>query len=269
MVHDKLYDSYLSFKGWTRERDGSHDRAFEMEIAPLHLPRRARIIEVGFGEGRFLDFARDHGFDVTGIEIIPALVDTVRARQHRAIVGSLSDLLHEPESYDLIVAFDLIEHIDSNDLAEFFKNAALLIRPSGKLLLRFPNGDSPFSLSHQNGDVTHRSYLNSSSLRQLAGPAGLRIISARNAARAMPDGLTARVRRRISYGMRLLIELIIGLAYFGQRLPMDANITVILGRPQAEADGAPTARTTGSVPPAQEQRAAHRHKLQSHLLPSP
>jgi len=230
MTHDKLYDSYLSFKGWSREHDRSHDQAFEMEIASLSLPRGARIIEVGFGEGHFLDFAKDHGFDVIGIEIIPILVDTARSRQHKAILGSLSDLRHEAESYDLIVAFDVVEHMDSSDLVRFFEDAASLIRPSGKVLLRFPNGNSPFSLSHQNGDVTHRSYLNSGSLRQLAGPTGLRIISVRNSARAMPDGLTARVRRRISYGVRSLIELIIGFAYFGQRLPMDANITVILGR---------------------------------------
>jgi hypothetical protein len=42
--------------------------------------------------------------------------------------------------------------------------------------LRFPNGDNPFSLFIQNGDVTHQTFVGQSLLRQVAEMAGLDVI---------------------------------------------------------------------------------------------
>jgi 2-polyprenyl-3-methyl-5-hydroxy-6-metoxy-1,4-benzoquinol methylase len=225
---DESYHTYESFKSWSSDPDDSHDRFFSMEVAPLNLAPGARMVEIGFGEGRFLDYAKRAGFEAVGIEIIPSLVERAKARGLNARIGRLTDLIDQAGSFDMVTALDLIEHLATDEIRKFLFDSASLLKKGGFVFLRFPNGSSPFSLALYNGDVTHRSYLNVSSLAQLASPAGLRLVRYGNAARDLPDGLMPRIRRRISYAMRSVIETLFGLAYFGKRIPMDANLVIIL-----------------------------------------
>lgn len=229
-VPDPLYGSYLRFKEWNDTHDKSAHRIFQMELASLDLQAGARVLELGFGEGRFLDFAKDEGYTVTGIEIIPELVAAAEKRGHDVILGGLDVLGKLTDRYDLVVALDVIEHLDRDELKTLFQQCAVLLRPGGSVFLRCPNGSSPFSLGHQNSDLTHRSFLTDGSIRQVAEPFGLRVVAARNPLRHLPDGLMARARRRAVYLLRDLIETAIGYAYFGRRCPLDPNLVVVIKR---------------------------------------
>jgi hypothetical protein len=143
-------------------------------------------------------------------------------------IGQLTDLIDQAGTFDLVAALDLIEHLTTEEIRKFLSDSASMLKKGGFVFLRFPNGSSPFSLELYNGDVTHRSYLNVNSLAQLANPAGLRLVRYGNAARDLPNGLMPRIRRRVSYAMRSVIETVFGLAYFGKRMPMDANLVIIL-----------------------------------------
>ncbi len=103
-----------------------------------------------------------------------------------------------------------------------------LLGPDGRILLRFPNGQSPFSGLYQNGDLTHVSRFTPASLRQLAEPCGLELAGAFNH-RSMPPGLRA-LKRRAAYWVRDMVETVLGLVYFGRRVPLDPNIVVVLRR---------------------------------------
>ena len=37
----------------------------------------------------------------------------------------------------------------------FLRDVMRVLKPGARAVLRFPNGDSPFGLVHQNADVTH------------------------------------------------------------------------------------------------------------------
>lgn len=229
-VPDPLYGSYLRFKEWNDSHDKSAHRVFQKELAPLKLQADARVLELGFGEGRFLDFARDQGYKVTGIEIIPELVAAAEKSGHDVILGGLDVLEKLTDSFDLIVALDVIEHLDRDELNTLFRQCARLLRPGGSVFLRCPNGSSPFSLGHQNSDLTHRSFLTDGSIRQVAEPFGLEVVTARNPLRVLPDGLMAQARRRAVYLLRDLIETAIGYAYFGRRCPLDPNLVIVIKR---------------------------------------
>ena len=58
-------------------------------------------------------------------------------------------------SFDLVVAFDVLEHVPPAEALAFLRALLRVLRPGGCVLLRFPNADSPFGLAHQNADVTH------------------------------------------------------------------------------------------------------------------
>lgn len=79
------------------------------------------------------------------------------------------------ESQNIIVAFDVFEHIDICELELLLKKARGWLRPNGLLIFRMPSGDSPFARALQYGDLTHKTVLGSSSVQQLALSCGYRL----------------------------------------------------------------------------------------------
>jgi cyclopropane fatty-acyl-phospholipid synthase-like methyltransferase len=54
-----------------------------------------------------------------------------------------------------LFAVDFIEHISKDDLMHFLKLAQAALKPGGCLILRYPNGDSPFVGLNLFNDITH------------------------------------------------------------------------------------------------------------------
>lgn len=221
------YSTYGSFQGWSDAPDASHDLYYKLETADLGLEPGSKIIELGFGEGRFLDFARRSRYDARGTEIIPELVLQAEARGHNVRTGSIRDYYSEAGSFDLVVAIDVVEHFSLDEIREFFEEVAHLLRVGGNVLLRFPNGNSPFSMPLYNSDVTHRMHLNGASLSQICVPLGFEVVRVGNQKRAIIGGLGIQVRRRIQFALRSCIELLISAAYFGHRVPLDSNLVAV------------------------------------------
>lgn len=77
-----LYKSYVTFKNW----DGCSSAMPEEDFAYIAAVGRcvvpARILEIGFGNGQFMDWARAKGFQIAGVEIIPEMIDAARQRGH-------------------------------------------------------------------------------------------------------------------------------------------------------------------------------------------
>lgn len=170
-------DDYAAWKGWNAaEEFGTCDdfeRAyFDAEIARLPLGAISNVLELGFGNGRFLGFARSKGWRIAGVEVIGSLRAAAKERGFEAMtpddVVSLA-----PGSLDLVVAFDVIEHIDQAELPALFATVFDKLKPGGVFLARFPNGDSPLGLPYQHGDVTHVTVIGSAKLRYFARRAGL------------------------------------------------------------------------------------------------
>jgi 2-polyprenyl-3-methyl-5-hydroxy-6-metoxy-1,4-benzoquinol methylase len=224
----RYYEHYIAFKNWTATEAASGDQSFEIETKRAGLEPTQRVLELGFGQGRFLDWCRLKGFDVSGVEIIEALVDAARARGHKTWVGPLKDDMFRGNSFDLVVAFDVLEHLTYDEVSDVLRIVRTILTPNGRVLVRFPNGASPFSLVHQTGDVTHRCTLSADSLDQIAQVEGFRLDAAYNSARTLPAGLVPSLRRRAVYALRDLIELVIGFAYFGKKIPLDPNLTAVL-----------------------------------------
>ena len=151
---------YAEWKGWAKDDFGHFDRAdavyFEAELrrTKLSFPPGSRILEIGFGNGNFLGFATAKGWLAEGTEVNPALIAAARAKgYHVAHAASLSEFADG--SFDLVVAWDVLEHIDRREVMTFLKEVKRVQKMGGIFLARFPNGSSPFGLYYQNGDLTH------------------------------------------------------------------------------------------------------------------
>ena len=83
---------------------------------------------------------------------------------------------YNSEYFDLVIALDVMEHINKKDLEKFLFEVQRVLIKGGKFIARVPNGDSPFGLPLQNGDLTHQSIIGSGIMKYLSNSLGLKII---------------------------------------------------------------------------------------------
>ena len=172
-----LPDPYADWKGWDAGDFGKfsdHDARYFGWHLRRALPQAAaalQVLEVGYGNGRFMGWLRQQGHAVTGVEANPRLVEVARAAGYAA-EDDLAKVAAAPR-FDLVAAFDVLEHVPMAQLQGFVEQLLLRLAPHGRLLLRFPNGESPFGLWMQQGDLTHVHALGLSKVRQLCAACGL------------------------------------------------------------------------------------------------
>jgi len=227
----QFYDDYLAFKSWDDTRAAVLDEIFAIEAGRTGISPPAAALEIGFGSGHFLDWAAAKGYRTTGVEIIASLVESAARRGHRALHGLPREVLNPAvDRFDLIAAFDVFEHMTVEEILDFLRLAASLLNPGGRVLARFPNGASPFGVFYQMGDITHVTALSAARIRQIGLSSGLGLVATFNAARPIA-GTTRRVlAQKARYLVRDAIEAFIGRLYFGSVVPLDPNITVVLGK---------------------------------------
>jgi SAM-dependent methyltransferase len=105
----------------------------------LHSPHGLRVLEFGFRNGLFLRACRDAGLHPTGLEIEKQYYDRV-SRGHPDLDLILYDGLNVPlpdESCDLIVSFQVLEHVAS--LATTLDECVRLLKPGGIMYHVLPN----------------------------------------------------------------------------------------------------------------------------------
>jgi SAM-dependent methyltransferase len=180
-------DCYVGWKGWRGSDFGGFERehalyyALELRASGITTVAGLRIAELGYGNGTFAGWVRKAGGHWVGSEAIPEL-------QQRAVQAGF-DVIAADSSFsracgssrfDLIVAFDVIEHLELDAIRSFLADAKEALRPGGLLLVRLPSGDSPFSGLIYHADLTHRTLLGSSAVRQLAMEVGLDVCHVRS-----------------------------------------------------------------------------------------
>jgi len=96
-----------------------------------------RVLEIGAGHGAFVSLLIAAGFDACGLELSPWLVDYARRTSGAPLrQGPVEAQAFEPHSFDVIVAFDVLEHLA--DPGRTVRHCARLLRPDGLLILQTP-----------------------------------------------------------------------------------------------------------------------------------
>lgn len=159
-----LYSYYQDWKSWdnlfvyTPDQDGY----FTRELADLAI-READVLEIGFGSGSCVAWLEDRGARISVTEISERSCAGAHARGLEVLPAELPPVAEaHANRFDTIIAFDVFEHLDLDTVEAYLSACATMLKPSGKLVLRFPNAQSPFGLKHQAGDPTHRSELSES-----------------------------------------------------------------------------------------------------------
>ena len=113
--------NYEDWKNWSElnfaEASVEENLYFSKLRKKFKLSNDLDVLEIGYGNGSFLDFSRNAGWNVSGIETIPELIN--RASQNNFEVFTNIDDVQK--RYDLIVAFDVLEHIKPEELLFFLE----------------------------------------------------------------------------------------------------------------------------------------------------
>jgi SAM-dependent methyltransferase len=99
------------------------------------------MLDVGCGTGARLSRYAAAGFQVRGLEIQPELVQYIRKKLGiEADCGTLATVAYEPESFDIVTAHWVIEHLTNVHWA--LKKIYEMLKPGGWLVAEVPLADS-------------------------------------------------------------------------------------------------------------------------------
>jgi 2-polyprenyl-3-methyl-5-hydroxy-6-metoxy-1,4-benzoquinol methylase len=101
--------------------------------------RRLRVLEIGAGDGAFLDHVRDlREHEITAVDYDEGAVRQLHKKGYDAVVGSVNDV--STTGYDIVCLFQTLEHMA--DLDDVFAEIRRVLAPGGSVFLSVPNGQA-------------------------------------------------------------------------------------------------------------------------------
>ena len=115
--------------------------ALDLEVRHLARPEgRARLLDVGCGNGAFLAAMQTRGWDVHGLEPDPAAAAAARAAGIDVRSGTLADADWPDGSFDAVTMSSVIEHV--HEPASILAACGRLLATGGRLHVVTPNIDA-------------------------------------------------------------------------------------------------------------------------------
>lgn len=173
-----FYARYAAYKGYaTPGLKKKHIARLDREIwHPGEFAPDMACLEIGCGMGQVLAYLHKKGVrTISGIDHDPLLASVQPPEvADRFQCRDVWELLADPAvpAFDRILMLDVIEHFPAEEGKALIAAMKGKLTARGRVLLRFPNAGSPWGLSYQHGDLTHRGAFNANSMRQLADAAG-------------------------------------------------------------------------------------------------
>ncbi len=136
---------------------------------PLKRGRGKKLIEFGCATGAAANLLADYGFNVYSTDVSRYAVDMAK-KNYPDIKFSVQDmqkLFTRDRDFDIVVAFDVIEHLKDPKIA--LMNAYKILKPGGSIILTTPN-----DYKHMSNDPTHISVKKPSEWRKIIKKVGFK-----------------------------------------------------------------------------------------------
>jgi 2-polyprenyl-3-methyl-5-hydroxy-6-metoxy-1,4-benzoquinol methylase len=119
------FDWYLQQNKW------------EFERALIDIEPHDRVLEIGCGDGHFLQHLKDHEItDVIGIDIDSSALNRALDNGHEVYQSNVESF-EADKKFDVVCSFQVLEHVA--DPYTFLKSSLSLLRPGGTLIFAVPN----------------------------------------------------------------------------------------------------------------------------------
>jgi 2-polyprenyl-3-methyl-5-hydroxy-6-metoxy-1,4-benzoquinol methylase len=122
---------------------------WEHLLALKHVRPSDRVLDVGCGEGAFLNQARKITPTVTGLELNRSAAAKAAAKgieMREELIAAHA--VQRPEHYDVVTSFQVLEHV--KDPNAFVQGLVDALRPRGTLIIGVPNCDTFLALDDGN-----------------------------------------------------------------------------------------------------------------------
>ena len=148
-------------------------KLFADELKRAGVPLDARVLDIGAGTGSNLRMLRDLGFTrVTGLDASDEAIRFCATKGLGAVrKGDICAMPFANASFDVILATDVIEHVDDDGRAAV--EIARVLAPSGRALITVPAFQSLWGL--QDRKAQHKRRYRMRPLLQLLGRHGMQI----------------------------------------------------------------------------------------------
>jgi len=141
-------------------------------------PEVLRLLDVGAGSGILLEAALELGFEAEGVE--PSDWLRLTARTHGCKIDA--DVIPHPDirgPYDIVTLIDVVEHV--SDPFEIIKNATVLLRTGGKVVIVTPDAKSVAARIMRwkwwHFRIAHVGYFSKENLNYICMQLGLKVLS--------------------------------------------------------------------------------------------
>jgi SAM-dependent methyltransferase len=137
---DTYYETYESVTGLRQKGDKPCLYAYWKRYL-RHIKPRGRLLDIGCGLGFFLKRLQDV-YEVHGIDLSEHAVRRAQQVAAKAELGvaCASHLPFRTNSFDIVTAFDVVEHLEEPDL--LFREIRRVLSQDGLLIFSTPNPDS-------------------------------------------------------------------------------------------------------------------------------
>ena len=95
------------------------------------LPRNARLLDVGAGEGALVERYREQGRDIVGVD---SAYESAAVKK-----ADLLALPFEDDAFDVVLLLDVLEHVELLDQPKALSEIARVLDDDGVLLMSVPN----------------------------------------------------------------------------------------------------------------------------------
>lgn len=162
-LRERIYEHYQSgvMPSWKSLSEADYMRWYTACMYRikgwLPLDKSAVCLDVGCGPGNVLYLLKKEGFQsIFGVDIAVEQVKLARSVGNSVEQADIRDYLSKFCShFDLITAFDVIEHFNKREVFELLDLIHKALKPGGTLIIQTPNAESPWGMGIRYGDFSH------------------------------------------------------------------------------------------------------------------
>lgn len=111
--------------------------AYRLNVILKYTRKVGRMLEVGCAYGNFIENAALQGWDAYAVDLTPSFINYLKKNGVNAQVGSIVDVKYKENFFDVVVLWDVLEHVRFP--YDVLKAIHTVLNDKGLLCLRVPN----------------------------------------------------------------------------------------------------------------------------------
>lgn len=125
---NKLYDDYPMYCHYSTQK---------LLNKYIKNVKKKKVLEIGCGHGAMLDYFKERGAFVKGIDINPEAVFYCKSRGIDAIQADCRNIPFKDNSFDVVFSLGVVEHFP--ETIKSMKEHVRLCKPNGKIIIIVPH----------------------------------------------------------------------------------------------------------------------------------